>query len=209
MSKWEPKWICEDCLNDIKNDLSIKTIPNNGQVPCYFCDEIGEYLVDLDIKRKNEVEKMEKRVTEWLCDECHDGLEGNHGIKMIPNLCKVPCFICGKLAKCLTRFDLGDIKTDKLKKLLERCKCGVYLSVNEHRDYYQTAADRLKELYEQREEPPEINEDVRVKMIETDTIVELQFYPDTPIRSYTIWHYDLDEALAVALECLGLKDSER
>lgn len=29
---------------------------------------------------------------------------------------------------------------DKLKKLMARCKCGVYLAVNEHRDYYDTPA---------------------------------------------------------------------
>ncbi len=95
---------------------------------------------------------------------------------------------------------------DKLKKLLERCKCGVYLSVNAHRDIYQKADECLKELYEEMPEPPEISEGVRIKMIETDTIIELQFYPDGPTGFYTIWHYDLDKALIVALECLELED---
>ena len=40
-------------------------------------------------------------------------------------------------------------------------------------------------------------------MIETDTIVVLQFYPDTPIGSYSIWHHDLDAALDAALSCLS------
>ena len=40
------------------------------------------------------------------------------------------------------------------------------------------------------------------KMIETDTIVNIQFYPKTPVGSYSVYHYDLDMALDLALECL-------
>lgn len=32
-------------------------------------------------------------------------------------------------------------------------------------------------------------------MIETNTIVELQFYPDTPIGFYRVYYCDLDAAL--------------
>ena len=95
---------------------------------------------------------------------------------------------------------------DKLRQLLSLCKCGVYLSVNEHRDYYQSAEDRLGELYEQRESPPDIDHDIRKIMIESDTIIELQFYPETPIRFYTVWHYDLDVALTQALGCIDERD---
>jgi len=35
--------------------------------------------------------------------------------------------------------------TEKLKLLLDRCKCGVYLSVNEHRDVYMPVSDFLIE----------------------------------------------------------------
>jgi len=35
---------------------------------------------------------------------------------------------------------------DDFKKLLARCKCGVFLIVNEHRDYYETAEQKLEEL---------------------------------------------------------------
>ena len=90
---------------------------------------------------------------------------------------------------------------DKLKELLTRCKCGVFLIVNEHRDYYQTVEQRLEEVagYEC---PPEIAPEVRAAMIATDTMIDLQFYPDTPIGSYRIVHYDLDAALDEALNCL-------
>ena len=90
---------------------------------------------------------------------------------------------------------------DKLKELLARCKCGVFLTVNEHRGYYNTAAKALEEA-KGHECPPEIAPDVEAKMIETDTIVVLQFYPDTPIGSYQVWHHDLDAALEIALRFL-------
>lgn len=90
---------------------------------------------------------------------------------------------------------------DKLKELMARCKCGVYLTVNEHRDYYQTAAQALDEAGGF-ECPPQIEQEVKARMIDTDTIVRLQFYPDTPVGFYSIWHYDLDSALDAALACL-------
>lgn len=90
---------------------------------------------------------------------------------------------------------------DKLAVLLSKCKCGVFLIVNAHRDYYETAEQSLKEK-DGYECPPEIEDVVRRIMIETNTIIELQFYPDTPIGSYSIYHYDLDAALTEALGCL-------
>jgi hypothetical protein len=50
--------------------------------------------------------------------------------------------------------------------------------------------------------PPEISEEIRKKMVETDTIVSIHFYPDTPISFFDIYHYDLDTCLDLALECL-------
>ena len=92
---------------------------------------------------------------------------------------------------------------DKLKELLARCKCGVYVQVNVHRDEYQTAAqwwdgqdisgDSLKDT------APE----VRAEMIRLDTVVDVQFYPDTPVSFYRIVHFDIDAALDAALACLG------
>lgn len=91
---------------------------------------------------------------------------------------------------------------EKLQKLLDKCKCGVHLTVNQHRDYYQTAEEELKEK-EGYECPPEIEPEVRAVMIEKNIIIDLQFYPHTPIGSYSIYHYDLDMALDEALACFG------
>jgi hypothetical protein len=86
-------------------------------------------------------------------------------------------------------------------QLISRCKCGVYLTVNQHRDYYQSASERLKELKEQREVWEELEPEIEAKMIETNTIIELHFYPRTPIGSFSIFHYDLQAALDQAEEC--------
>jgi hypothetical protein len=90
---------------------------------------------------------------------------------------------------------------DALKTLLARCKCGVYLMVNKHRDYYETVEQRL-DWYAKHECPPEISDEVRAGILASETIVDLCFYPDTPIGSYHIVHHNLDEALRLALECI-------
>ena len=97
---------------------------------------------------------------------------------------------------------------DNLKKLIERCKCGVFISVNKHRDYYQSVAVSLQEMAEQRECPPEIPDDIRQKMIEKDTIVEVHFYPNTPITFFEVFHYDLDSAISWALQSITPKKGE-
>jgi hypothetical protein len=89
---------------------------------------------------------------------------------------------------------------EKLKKLISLCRCSVYLEVNKHKDYYMTAEEELKEK-DGRECPPEINDDVRKIMIETNTIVCIQFYPHTPVGFYVVYHYDLDKCLDDALSC--------
>lgn len=91
---------------------------------------------------------------------------------------------------------------DKLKILLDKCKCGVFLSVNEHRGYHETPHQRL-EWYAKIECPPEISDEVRAGILKSGDIVDLLFYPQTPIGSYRIVHYDLDEALRLAIECLS------
>ena len=94
---------------------------------------------------------------------------------------------------------------DKLQKLISLCKCGVHLTVNAQRDYYATAEQHLNDLFSL-ECPPDIEPEVYNEMIKTDIIVELHFYPDTPIGSYSVYHYDLDSALNEALACFPEND---
>lgn len=91
---------------------------------------------------------------------------------------------------------------NKLALLLRRCKCGVHLTVNAHRDVYINAQQQIAEWNEQLDCPLEIDPDVLKVICDTDTIVELQFYPDTPIGFYRIIHHDLETALDMALAVL-------
>lgn len=90
---------------------------------------------------------------------------------------------------------------DKLKQLLSLCKCGVYVTVNEHRDYYNTAAQALEES-DDSEHPWDITPDMRAKMIETNTIIEIQVYPNSPVGFNLVYHYDLEAALDEALSSI-------
>ena len=89
---------------------------------------------------------------------------------------------------------------DLLAELLSRCDYGVYVLVNEHRPYINVKR-RINE-YSHFAKPPEISDSVREEIIRTDTIVDLRFYSDHPERIHHIVHYDLQQALREALDCL-------
>jgi hypothetical protein len=89
---------------------------------------------------------------------------------------------------------------DKFKELMEQCKCGIFLTVNEHRDYYQTAEEYLKE-----NDDEETDAEITKEMIEKNTIISLQFYPRTPVGSYRIFGADIDKVFDEAIEILKLE----
>ena len=91
---------------------------------------------------------------------------------------------------------------DKLKELLGLCKASVTIQVNYHRDYYQGVKEYIEEQQLDAITINEIGKDIYAKMIETNTIIEIQAYPNTPIGSYTIYHYDIDEAINEMLTCI-------
>ena len=90
---------------------------------------------------------------------------------------------------------------EKLQKLIEKCKGSVILYVNDHKNSYESVEELIDKLTCEGI-PEKIHEDIMKKMVETDTLIDLQFYPDTPIGSYTIYHYDLDMALDEALKII-------
>lgn len=89
-------------------------------------------------------------------------------------------------------------------ELMKLCKCGVYLTVNQHRDYYQTVDQYFNDLYDN-VEIEDIDTGVYDKMKELNTVIELQFYPDTPIGFYKVYHYDLDLAISEAIKAINKK----
>ena len=86
-----------------------------------------------------------------------------------------------------------------LKQLFTLCKCGVFLTINNHQLHHQTTKQALREI-DEREYSPDISESVRAGIIESGTLIELQFFPDTPKSSRTIVGYDIDQILDSALE---------
>ena len=86
---------------------------------------------------------------------------------------------------------------EKIKELLSLCKASVEISVNSHRDFYETVSQFIKE-----DEKSDIDPMVFDEMVKRDTIVKIQAYPRTPIGSYTIYHYDIDKAIEIAIEAV-------
>lgn len=84
-----------------------------------------------------------------------------------------------------------------LQELISKCKGTVYLTINAQKSDYQTATKYVEEnkLAEEHDVPL----DIINEMIARDIIVALQFYPDTPIGFYLIYHYDVNEAVKLAL----------
>lgn len=90
---------------------------------------------------------------------------------------------------------------EKLKELLTRCKCGVHLTVNEHRDKYKTVSEAL-EVFDTLNMTDDLAPEVRQMILETDTIIDLHFYPETPVGFHHVLHFDVDLVLQEALMCL-------
>jgi hypothetical protein len=75
---------------------------------------------------------------------------------------------------------------------LPKHECGLYLTHNEHRDMYET----IEEYYDCHDfvSPEELK-----KAIAEDSVWVLQWYPDTPIGSYSILASSL-EALEASIK---------
>lgn len=78
-----------------------------------------------------------------------------------------------------------------LKHLLSLCKGEVMISVNPHKSYYETVEEYLNDLRNNNDATPE---DI-AEMIRLDTLVEITAYPNTPVGSFSIYHYDIDKGI--------------
>lgn len=90
---------------------------------------------------------------------------------------------------------------DKLKYLIDNCKCGVTITINDHKTMYQTVTEYLNDLVKNLD--ANIDDNDRFEMIQRDTVIEIQLFPSTPRISYEILHYDLDMALDEAINILN------
>jgi len=88
---------------------------------------------------------------------------------------------------------------DNLNLLKTKCKAGIMLLINDHKNNYET----VEEFFEKRrllDEEFEIDSEIEKLMIEKDTVIEIIFYPDTPVGFHSELHYDIDLALKEAME---------
>ncbi len=90
---------------------------------------------------------------------------------------------------------------DLLNSLIEKCKCSISIDINTHRDYNESVLEHIKILIdtlviETDDIPPEILEE----MIKRNTIINIHFYPQTSVGFYSIYHYDLEQALKLCHE---------
>jgi len=74
-------------------------------------------------------------------------------------------------------------------------KCGLFLSHNEHRGYYQKLPEFIEDsnMADDFESPEAMN-----RSIETDECWVLQWYPDTPVGFIRVAAPTLDECLELA-----------
>lgn len=90
-----------------------------------------------------------------------------------------------------------------LLALLPKHKYGLFLTHNEHRDYYEKADDYIREGCERPAQTVWKDDEAKQRAIATDEIWELQWYPDTPIGFYHVAAPTLHELLELAKTCDG------
>jgi uncharacterized membrane protein len=83
---------------------------------------------------------------------------------------------------------------DKIKQLQEECKCWISIEINEHRNNYETVEQYFEDHWK-KQHKEEIPKYVYDEMVRTNTIVSIQYYPNTPIGFNVVYHYDLEMAL--------------
>lgn len=81
--------------------------------------------------------------------------------------------------------------------MFPRHKCGLHLTHNNHKDYYETVEQYFTNPWM---EDTTVSPEEMERMVETDEIWELQWYPDTPIGSYKVIAATFEEVLKKAKE---------
>lgn len=97
---------------------------------------------------------------------------------------------------------------DKLNKLISLCKNSVNITINEHRDDHQSIEEYFTSNPITKDYLLDVEEEVYDKMIESDTLIDLQLYSDTGVGFYQIYHYDLDKACDMALSAIDKQSKE-
>ncbi len=86
-----------------------------------------------------------------------------------------------------------------LNYLKEKCKGGVIITMNPQRSNYESCAEYFADQ-PQYGEINGIDSDVFEKMLKENVMVEIQFYPETPIGFNKVYHYDISGAIEEAVK---------
>lgn len=76
-----------------------------------------------------------------------------------------------------------------------RHDCGLHLTHNQHKDYYETVEKYFESPWM---EDRDVSVEEKQRMIDTNEIWELQWYPDTPVGFYKVIGATLEEVLKKA-----------
>lgn len=86
---------------------------------------------------------------------------------------------------------------EKFKELVSLCKASVEISVNDHKDYYESVEQHINE-----EDRENIDKEVFEEMVKRDIVVKVQAYPNNPIGFFVVYHYDIDKAVDIVLDAV-------
>ena len=84
--------------------------------------------------------------------------------------------------------------------LVAHCKASVSITFNEHRTSYQTV-EQFIDGYDYKDD---VDPDIAAIMKARETTVWIQFYPETPIGFYAVYHFDLHQALRLCMTIIGI-----
>ena len=88
-----------------------------------------------------------------------------------------------------------------MKELVDLCKCSVGVEIDRFKDFYEGFDDYVENNEIAKDVDPEILKEMRKR----NTIVDVHFYPDTPVGFYEVYHYDLDMAIDIAIKVMREK----
>lgn len=92
----------------------------------------------------------------------------------------------------------------KLQEIINKTKCGVSITINEHKNNYQTLEEYIRDLNVTDDDNNfyDLSKELYDEIIENGNFVEIIVYKDTPVGYYNVAHYDLETALDLMLKSI-------
>jgi hypothetical protein len=75
------------------------------------------------------------------------------------------------------------------------------IEINPHKSYYQSI---IQYLNSGNIISNDIPENILIEIIQHNSLIEIQVYPDNAIDYFTIYHYDIDKAVKEALKNINI-----